>query len=111
MGSIWVARFSYPGATPNATSEIIASPYHMKLTAQTIRIITAPEGKADFVAWDDALPGFGLRLRGRSRSWVIQYRIGQQQRRESLGDVRKVTLDSARTIARTKFAQIQLGAD
>jgi integrase len=83
----------------------------MKLTAQTIRTITAPEGKADFVAWDDALPGFGLRLRGQSRSWVIQYRIGRQQRRESLGDIRKVTLDSARTIARTKFAQIQLGAD
>jgi integrase len=83
----------------------------MKLNAQTIRTITAPEGKADHVYWDDAMPGFGLRLRGNGRSFIIQYRIGTQQRRESLGDVRKVTLEAARTIARTRFAQIQLGTD
>ncbi len=83
----------------------------MKLTAQTIRTITAPAGKTDWVAWDDNLPGFGLRLRGRSRTWVIQYRIGQQQRRESLGDIRKITLEAARTVARTRFAQVQLGTD
>jgi integrase len=83
----------------------------MKLTLQTIRTITAPEGKADHVYWDDTLPGFGLRFRGNSRTWIIQYRIGQQQRRESLGDIRKITLDAARNIARTRFAQIQLGTD
>jgi integrase len=83
----------------------------MKLTAQTIRTITAPAGKADFIAWDDAMPGFGLRLRGDKKTWVIQYRIGQQQRRESLGALSKVTLEAARTIARTRFAQVQLGTD
>jgi integrase len=83
----------------------------MKLNAQTIRTITAPEGKTDWVAWDHSLPGFGLRLRGNSRTFIIQYRIGKQQRRESLGDVRKVKLEAARTIARNRFAQIQLGTD
>lgn len=83
----------------------------MKLTAQAIRTVTAPQGKADHVYWDDAMPGFGLRLRGNSRSFIIQYRIAQQQRRESLGDVRRVTLEAARDIARKRFAQIELGTD
>jgi integrase len=83
----------------------------MKLTAQSIRTITAPDGKADHIEWDDAMPGFGLRLRGEKRTYIIQYRTGQQQRRESLGDVRKVTLEAARNIARTKFAQVVLGLD
>ncbi len=63
----------------------------------------------------DDLPGFGVRLRkGASRpsvAWVVQYRIGAQQRRESLGDVRKVNLDDARKIARQRFAQVELGVD
>jgi integrase len=83
----------------------------MKLNAQTIRTIAAPEGKTDFIAWDDAMPGFGLRLRGEKKTWVIQYRIGQQQRRESLGALSKVTLEAARNIAKIRFAQVQLGTD
>ena len=58
-----------------------------------------------------ALPGFGVRLRGRSKGWVVQYRIGTQQRRESLGDVRKVILEDARKIARQRFAQVEMGTD
>jgi integrase len=42
---------------------------------------------------------------------VVQYRAGSQQRRESLGDVRKVKLDAARKIARQRFAQVELGED
>ncbi|PWT80381.1 MAG: integrase [Acidobacteria bacterium] len=83
----------------------------MKLTAKTLSTIAAPPGKADHVEWDDATPGFGVRLRGASKTWIIQYRIGRQQRRESLGDVRKVSLDDARTIARQRFALVQLGTD
>lgn len=83
----------------------------MKLTASNVRTATAPEGKTDHIEWDSGLPGFGLRLRGRSRSWIIQYRIGRQQRRESLGDIRRVTLEAARDIARKRFAQIELGVD
>jgi integrase len=67
--------------------------------------------KPDHVVWDDELPGFGVRLRGATKRWLIQYRAGLQQRRESLGDVRKVSLEDARRIARQRFAQIELGAD
>jgi hypothetical protein len=70
-----------------------------------------PADKTDHIEWDSTLPGFGVRLRGAAKSWIIQYRVGQQQRKESLGDVRKVGLDAARKIARTRFAQAELGTD
>ena len=41
----------------------------------------------------------------------LQYRISGRQRRESLGDVRKVSLEDARKIARQRFAQVELGID
>ena len=81
----------------------------MKLTKATLT--TLKTDKVDHVFWDDDLPGFGIRLRGPTRRWIIQYRIGRQQRRESLGDIRRVELEAARKIARQRFAQIELGVD
>ena len=83
----------------------------MKFTKEALAALTLPSGKTDHIEWDDELPGFGVRLRGRGKRWVVQYRIGTQQRRESLGDVRKVKLDDARKIARQRFAQVELGSD
>jgi integrase len=83
----------------------------MEFTKSTITALAMPVGKADHIEWDRDLPSFGVRLRGTRKSWVIQYRIGTQQRRESLGDVRKVGLVAARKIARQRFAQIELGID
>jgi integrase len=83
----------------------------MKFTTDAVATLRLPAGKQDQFEWDDALPGFGVRLRGDSKRWVVQYRVGAQQRRESLGDVRKVKLDDARRIARQRFAQAELGTD
>jgi integrase len=83
----------------------------MKLTRAEVDKLTLPEGKSDHFVWDDAMPGFGVRLRGPHKSYVIQYRAGRQQRREGIGDVRKVTLEAARTIARERFARVELGDD
>ena len=83
----------------------------MRLTKPTVAVLALPAGKVDHIEFDDELPGFGVRLRGAGKRWVVQYRIGAQQRRESLGDVRKVTLDDARKIARQRFAQVELGVD
>src|SRR5262249_29718932 len=83
----------------------------MTLTLNVVGALLLPAGKQDHFEWDDALPGFGVRLRGDSKRWIVQYRIGVQQRRESLGDVRKVKLDDARKIARQRFAQAELGTD
>jgi integrase len=83
----------------------------MKLTTAAVAALALPPGKTDHIEWDDELPGFGVRLRGNSSRWVVQYRAGTKQGRESLGDVRKVTLDAARKIARQRFAQVELGTD
>jgi integrase len=83
----------------------------MKLTKDAVVALALPAGKADHIEWDETLPGFGVRLRGTGKRWVVQYRAGLQQRRESLGDVRKVSLEDARKIARQRFAQVELGVD
>jgi integrase len=83
----------------------------MKLTRDTIGGLVLPPGKVDHIIWDDTMPGFGIRIRGDAKRWVVQYRVGRQQRREALGDTRKVSLEDARKVARKRFAQVELGVD
>jgi len=83
----------------------------IRFTDAYVRKLSLPKDKADHIAWDPDLPGFGVRLRPARASYVVQYRVGLEQRRKSLGDVRKVTLEDARGIARKRFAQVELGID
>jgi len=83
----------------------------MKFSKQAIEVLGLPEGKTEHFVWDDDMPGFGVRVRPNSTRWVVQYRAGHRQRRISLGDVRRVTLDDARTAAKKVFAKITLGID
>ncbi len=83
----------------------------MKLTRRSVAAAKLPTGKTDHVLWDSELPGFGVRLRGDSKRWLIQYRIRGKQGRESLGDVRRISIEDAHRIARQRFAQIELGVD
>jgi integrase len=87
----------------------------MKLNDRSAQAAVLPAGKKDHVEWDDSMPGFGLRMRGDrkhcTKRWLAQYRVGSVQRRESLGDIRKVKIDEARKAARKLFAQAELGVD
>jgi integrase len=83
----------------------------MKLTRDAVAALVLPAGKDDVVFWDDSLPSFGCRLRGQSKTWLIQFRINGRSRREALGDTRKVALEAARKVARQRFALIELGVD
>ena len=83
----------------------------MKLNKTTVASLALPPGKSELFVWDNDLPGFGVRVRGNGARYVVQYRAGVQQRRESLGDIRKVELEAARKIARQRFAQVELGTD
>lgn len=83
----------------------------IRFTDALVRTLTVPAGKTDHIQWDPDLPGFGVRLRPGKASYVVQYRVGVEQRRKSLGDVRKVTVEDARGIARKRFAQVELGID
>jgi integrase len=82
----------------------------MKFTKDTIASLK-PSPDKDVFHWDDDLPGFGVRLRGNSVRWVVQYRVGAQQRRESLGDIRKVTIDTARKVAKVRFGDVAKDID
>jgi integrase len=83
----------------------------VKLTKDAVEKLIRPQDKADYTVWDDELPCFGVRMRGTSKKWDCLYRVNGKQRRESLGDVRKITLEDARKIARQRFAQVELGID
>jgi integrase len=80
-------------------------------TDALVRKLSGPAGKADSISWDPELPSFGVRLRAGKATYVAQYRIGRQQRRESLGDVRKLNLADARQAARLLFAKAVLDID
>jgi integrase len=78
-----------------------------------VAALVRPTNKDDVVYWDDDLPGFGVRLRGDHKAYLIQFRVGSRrlQRRLSLGDTRKIKLEDARKAARKRFAEAQLGND
>jgi len=82
---------------------------------EAITATTMPGNQADQIIWDTTLPGLGIRFRNSagaiSKRWIVQYRVGRQQRRESLGDVRRLALADARKIARQRFAKVELGVD
>ncbi|MFL5022678.1 MAG: Arm DNA-binding domain-containing protein, partial [Microvirga sp.] len=69
----------------------------MRLTKPNVARLTLPPGKSEFLVFDDALPGFGLRIRaGGKRTWIAQYRVGSKQRRVSIGTVETLNADKAR---------------
>ena len=63
----------------------------MKFTKENIAKIEAEFerrkqiGKNEYIEFDDQLKGFGLRLQGNSRTWIVQYRSGLKQRRVKIG--------------------------
>jgi integrase len=70
----------------------------MKLTQGSIaKVKRDATGKADHFEWDEALPGFGLRVRNGQSTWVVQYKVGpKQQRRLTLGTTEQLTAEQAR---------------
>ena len=85
----------------------------MKLTTPSIAL---PEGKADAIFFDDALRGFGLRVRRGSgdrviRNWIIQYRAHGHARRMIVGSAERLTAAQARDQARKLLAKVDLGGD
>lgn len=83
----------------------------MRFTEATIKAIRLPAGKTDHAEWDDAMPGFGVRCRPGSKSYLVQYRVGKKQRRVSIGTTSKVSLTAARLTAQQLFAKIAMKVD
>jgi integrase len=97
----------------------------VKLTQAAARALKLPAGKSEAIIFDDEIPGFGLRLRaGGSRTWVVQYKIGDKHRRLTLGSTALLTAEQARNGIKDKrdptksrdgavdiLARVRLGQD
>jgi hypothetical protein len=84
----------------------------MRLTRSTVAKLALPPGRSEAIYFDEALPGFGVRIRaGGKRTWIVQYRVGTKQRRVTLGNVEVLDPDKARLAARETLAKVQLGGD
>jgi integrase len=83
-----------------------------KLTPRDIAALTLPPGKSDALYFDHAVPGLAVRLRaGGRKSWIFQYRIGNKQRRLSLGSATALNAHEARKRAALLHAEVKLGRD
>src|SRR5277367_721396 len=84
----------------------------MRLTKANVARLSLPEGKSELLVFDDALAGFGIRIRyGGKRTWIAQYRVGSKQRRLSLGSSETIDADEARKRTKTALSQVHLGTD
>lgn len=84
----------------------------MKFTAENVKRLRPPAGKADHWVEDESLPGFFVRFRnGGDGTFFIRYSLAGADRKLSLGKVRKVDLDKTRGEARQCFAMIAKGDD
>ena len=81
----------------------------MKLTVKSTSGLKLPTGKSDLIVFDDDVPGFGVRLRGKRRTWIFQYKQGTQQQRMTLGLLSAVDIAKARDTAKDLYARVRLG--
>jgi len=74
--------------------------------------LIVPTGARDVQAFDDELPGFGIRKFARGRaSYFVKFNVGHQQRRKTLGKVVRGNLKAMRLEASTVLAKARLGTD
>ena len=83
----------------------------LRLDTKTVPALALGKGQRELFAWDSDLAGFGLRLQGRRRTYVAQYRAGGRTRRVTLGTTERLTPTQAREAARKVLARVALGED
>ena len=81
----------------------------MRLTASIIKTLTLPNGKDDYIHFDERLPGFGLRQRKSGKqSFVYQYAIAGRTKKFTIGNPDP---EKAFQIAKDLHAQVRVGGD
>jgi integrase len=81
----------------------------MKLTDKTVAAAQCPPDAKDKLWFDDALPGFGLRVtKAGARVFILQYNVGRTKRRTSLGTwATELTTAQARRKAEALRGQVR----
>jgi hypothetical protein len=80
------------------------------LTDRGVKALKA--GGQRYEAWDDELPGFGVRVAPSGlKTWVVRYVQAGRKRRLKLGNMPAVSLADARRLARQVLASVALGGD
>jgi integrase len=85
----------------------------MNLTVSTIAALKLEPGEVDRIWFDNALPGFGYRLRASGvATWIYQYKgAGRKTRRLTLGRATAIKPAKAREEASELYAKVRLGGD
>jgi integrase len=81
----------------------------MRLTDATVAALAVPDGKSEIIAFDDALPGFGVRARrGGSKRFIYQFKLNGTNRRVTF---KEANVKRARAAAQILAAKVTLGSD
>lgn len=89
----------------------------VKLTDAFIARATVPAGKTETVIWDAEVTGFGLRLRGNAKTYVVSYRSSDAGRSANIKRVKLGTSETiktatvARKLARALLGKVAFGGD
>lgn len=89
-----------------AECHLVAEPSaELRVDGNLARRTSLPAG----VYWDNALPGFGLRVRSSGhKSWVIKLRERGSQKYLTLGEPEKLAAPAARKLAQSRLANAML---
>ncbi len=82
----------------------------MKLTKSVVDKLAFTE-KGQVFHWDDELPGFGLYIGTKSKTWCVQQRIGNKTKRVVLGKYPTMTAEQARNSAKKSIGELAAGID
>lgn len=82
----------------------------MKLTDKAVAR-PIPAGKTDHIEFDDRVPGFGLRSRGKARTWIFQYKLAGHTRRMVIGKATAIKAEKALAVARGHYQAVMHRGD
>lgn len=89
----------------------------VRLTDAKVKMAALPAGKSELVIWDADVSGFGLRLRGSSKSYVVLYRPmgagrAANTKRLKIGTPETIAnVKEARRLARAALGRVAAGQD
>ncbi len=82
----------------------------MKITKRSIDGLEP--NRQRYIVWDDALPGFGVRVEAKGRkTFLCRYRAGGVRRQYTIGRYGVLTAEEARAEARRILGAVALGSD